>query len=133
MLDSEKYRKLRNGKWYCTSTERPMSDNGSIEENISTNSSKNVKGENYEIQILTQEAVNEQIGCFIVPLTRQLEELTRLVQGLVTTLHQDHYPRTDFSPTSGTATFQSDTRWSDCSLSSSNIANLKLCLSFAET
>ena len=61
-----------------------------------------------EIQTLTQEAVNEQIRRFISPLTRQLEELSRLVQGKVTTQHPDHYPRTDFGATSGTATHQSD-------------------------
>ena len=81
MLDSEKYRKLRNGKRYCTSTERTMSDNASIQGNITANSSKNIKGEVNEIQMLTQEAVNEQIRGFISLLTRQLEELTRLVQG----------------------------------------------------
>ena len=68
-----------------------MSDNGSIEETITANSSEIVEGELYEIQILTQEAVNEQIRIFIAPPTRQLEELSRLVQRLVTTLHQDHY------------------------------------------
>ena len=86
----------------------------------------------YETQMLTQEAVNEQIRGFIAPLNRQLEELTRLVQRLVTTLHQDHYPRTDFGTTSGTATYQSDNRWSDGSPSSSNITYIKLCWSFVE-
>ena len=36
-----------------------MSENGSIEENLTGNSSKNVKVEVSEIQTLTQEAVNE--------------------------------------------------------------------------
>ena len=76
-----------------------MSDNDSIEENVTENSSKNVEGEVSEIQTLTQKPVNEQIKGFIAPLTRQLEELTRLVQRIVTTHHPDHYPRTNFGTT----------------------------------
>ena len=85
-----------------------MSDNGSIEGNVSGNSSENVE-EFSEIQTLTQDAVNEGLTSFIAPLTRQLEELTRLVQGMATTQHPDHYRRTDFGTTSGTAIYQSDT------------------------
>ena len=97
MLDSAEYRVLRNGKLDYTSVKR-MSDHGSTEENITGNPSQNVEGEVSEIQTLPQEPVNEQIRGFIAPLTRQLEELTRLVQGIVTTQHPDHYPRTDFVP-----------------------------------
>ena len=85
-----------------------MSENGSSEENVTGNSSENVEGEVSEIHTLTQEAVSEQIEGFVVPLTRQLEELTRLVQGMVTTPHPGHYSRYDFGTTSGTATLQSD-------------------------
>ena len=85
-----------------------MSDHGSTEENVTGNSSENVEGEVFEIQTLTQEAVNEQIRAFVAPLTRKLEELTRLVQGMVTTPHPSHYPRTDFGATCGIATYQSD-------------------------
>ena len=56
------------------------------------------------------EAVNEQIRGFIAPLSRQLEELIGLVQGVVTTQHLDHYPRADFGTTSGTVTYQSDSK-----------------------
>ena len=98
MLDFEEYRELRNGKQYYTSIERIMSDHGDTEENITGISSQNVEGEVSEIQTWTQEAVNEQIRGFIASLHRQLEEFTRLIQGMVTTLHPDHYPRTDFVP-----------------------------------
>ena len=108
MLDSEEYRELRNRKRYYISIERTMSDQGSIEENVTGNSLEYVEGEVSEIQTLTQEAV-KQIRGFIAPLTRQLEELTQLVQGMVTTQHPYHYPRTDFATTSGTVTYQSDT------------------------
>ena len=108
MHDYAEYRELRNGKRYYTSIERTMSDNGSTEENVIGILSENVEGEVSEIQTLTQEAVNERIRGFIAPLTRQLEELSWLVQGMVTTQHPDHYPRIDFGTTSGTATNQSD-------------------------
>ena len=86
-----------------------MSDRGSIEENVTGNSSENVEGEASEVQTLTQERVNEQIRGLIAPLTHQLEELTRLVQEMVTTQHPDHYLRTDFGTTSGTASYQPGT------------------------
>ena len=53
MLDSEEYRELRNGEPYYTSTKRTMRENGSIEENVTGNSSENVEGEVSEIQTLT--------------------------------------------------------------------------------
>ena len=62
-----------------------MSEDGSIEENRASNSSENFGEEVPEIHTLTQEAVNEQIKGFIAPLTCQLEELTRLLEGMVTT------------------------------------------------
>ena len=51
---------------------------------------------------------NEQIRGFIAPLTRLLEELTRLVQGMITSRHPNSYPRTELGTTSGTAMLQSD-------------------------
>ena len=109
MLSSTGYRELRNGKRYQRSIECTMSDHGSTEENATGISSENVEGEGPEIQTLTQEAVNEQIRGFIAPLTRPLEELTRLVQGMTTTPHPNHYRRIEFGTTSGTAITQSDT------------------------
>ena len=110
MHDSEEYKELGIGKGYHTSIERTMSDHSSIEENIIGTSTENFKKEASEIQTLTQETVNEQIGGFIAPLTRQLEKLTRLVLVMVTTQHPNHYPRTDFGTTSRTATYQCDIR-----------------------
>ena len=83
---------------------RTMSDHGSIAENVTGNSLENVEGEVSEVETLVQEEVNEQMRGFIPPLTRQLEELTRLVQGMVTTQHPDLYPKTDFGNISGTTT-----------------------------
>ena len=83
------------------------SKNGSTEENKAGNSAENAEEEVLEIHTLTQEAVNEQFRKFITPLRGQLEELIRLVQGMVTTPHPSHYLRTDYSATSGAALYQS--------------------------
>ena len=71
-------------------------------------SSENAEGVVSEIQAMTQEAVNEHIIWFIAPLTRQLEKLTRLVQGMATTQRPNYYPRIEFGTTSGTVTHQSN-------------------------
>ena len=112
MLHSTNYRELRNGKRYQTFFERIMSNNGSTEESANRSSSENVEGEVPEFQTLTKEAVNEQIRGFFGPLTRQLEELTRLVQGMTTSRHPNSYLRTEFGKTSCTAMPQSDTHHS---------------------
>ena len=107
MLDSVECTGLRNGKRYYLSVEGTMSDRGSTEENATGISSQIVDAEVSKVQTLTQEAVNKQNRRFIAPLTRQLEELTRLVQGVVTTQQPQNYPRTDLGTTSGIATHQS--------------------------
>ena len=108
MFIISEYRELRNGERYQASIERIMSDHGSTEEIANGNSSENVEREVSEIQTLTQEAVNEQIIGFIAPLTRQLEELTRLVQAMTTSRRPNFYPTTDLGNTSDTAMPQSD-------------------------
>ena len=60
------------------------------------------------MQTLTRDIVSEQIGKFIAPLSRRLEELTRLLQRMTTTWHLSHYPGTEFGIISGTATQQTD-------------------------
>ena len=86
-----------------------MSNHGSTEEIADRNSSENVKGDVSEFQTLTQGAVNEQIRGFIAPLTRQLEELSRLVQGMTISRHPISYPETELGTTFATAMPQSDT------------------------
>ena len=70
-----------------------MSNHGSTEEIADRSSPENVEGEVPEFQKLTQEGVNEQIRGFTALVTRQLEELTRLVQGMTTSPHPDPYPQ----------------------------------------
>ena len=108
MLDSAYDRELRNGKRYNTNPRHTMSESGSIGKNAAGNSSKIIEGEVPEIHTLTQEEVNEQIKGFNAPLTRQLEELTWLVQGMVTIPHPSHYPRAEYSTTYGIDAHQSD-------------------------
>ena len=64
-----------------------MKKNGSAEDNRVGNSSKNTLKKVPKVRILSPEAVNEQMKKFIAPLIRQLEELTRPVQGMLTTPH----------------------------------------------
>ena len=108
MLHSIGYRELRNGKCCQTSDEREMRNHASTEEIAHRSSSENVGGEIPEVQTLTQEAVSEQIRGFIAGLTRQLEELIRLVQGITTSRHPSFNPRTELGTTSGTAMPQAD-------------------------
>ena len=107
MFNSTDYRELRNGKRYQISSESTMSNHGSTEEIENRSSLENASREVPEFQTLTQETVNEQIRGFIAPLTRQLEELTRLVQGRTTSRHPNFYPRTELGTTSGTVMPQS--------------------------
>ena len=76
-----------------------MSEKGSIDENVTGNSSENVKGSASEIHTLTHVVGNEQIKGFNSPQTRQPEELTRLGQEMVTTTHPSYYPRVVFANT----------------------------------
>ena len=85
-----------------------MSHHASTEEVVNRSLSENVERELPENQTSTQEAVNEQIRGFNAPLTHQLEELTRLVQGMSTSRHPNSYARTELGTTSGTAMPQSD-------------------------
>ena len=85
-----------------------MSDHGNTEEKGTGISSENVEGEVFDVQTMPQKDVIEKIRGFIAPLTLELEELTRLVQGTTNTRHPIYYPRTEFGTTSGTAIPQFD-------------------------
>ena len=84
-----------------------MSQHSSTEEVANKNSLKNIVGENREMQTLTQEALDEQIRGFVAPLTRQVEELNRLVQEMSTSREPKSNPRTELRTTFGTAMRQS--------------------------
>ena len=45
-----------------------------------------------EARILALKEVNEQIRSYIVPLTKQLEDLTRLIWGIFSAEHRNIYP-----------------------------------------
>ena len=84
-----------------------MSENSSIEENIAGILLEVVE-ESPDIQTLTQEVVNKQIKGFIAPLTRQLEDLTRLVQKMMTIPNPRHYLSTDCGTSIRTTAYQFD-------------------------
>ena len=110
MLNSTDYREVRNGEKIQLSIERLLSNHGSTEESPNRSSSENVEGEVSEFQTLTQEAVGKQIRVFVASLTRQLDELTRLVQGMTTSRHPNSQPSTELGTTCSTAMSQSDTK-----------------------
>ena len=62
-----------------------MKETGLIEDNSVGKSTKNNEQEVRKARHLTKETVNEQIEGFTAPFTRQLEQLTRLVQRMLTT------------------------------------------------
>ena len=105
MLNSFSDQELGN-----SNRESEMSENSIVEENQTNTSSENIEEEIPEVHTLIQKAVKEQIKKFIAPLTRQLEEMTRLVQGMVATVYPSPYSKSDYSTTSGTATYLSDIR-----------------------
>ena len=58
---------------------------------------------NLETRILTQGEVDEQISSYIASLTRQLEDLTRLIQGMSTARGPNFSPRAGNSASSSAA------------------------------
>ena len=62
-----------------------MSENNSLEASPIMSAHENITDTESETRILAQEAVVEQIGNYIAPLTRQLDDLTWLMQGMSTT------------------------------------------------
>ena len=94
MIQSTDHRELRNGERYQTLIERTVRNHVSTKEIANRNSSEKFDVEVPGFQTLKQEAVNEHIRGFIAPLTRQLEERSRLVQGMTTSRHPNSYPRT---------------------------------------
>ena len=80
MESFDSIRKLRNVKRYNTITDTTLSENSCSEDNPVVNSHETNENESPETRAFTQEEVNEKIKTFIAPFTRQLEDLTRIVQ-----------------------------------------------------
>ena len=84
-----------------------MSENNSTESSPVRNAPEcNVEDEP-EVYILTQEDVNEQIGSHIAPLTKQLEDMTRLIQGMTTAQNPTSHPRAGTSASFSATGYQS--------------------------
>ena len=86
-------REPKNVKRYNTARNTIMSGNSISEDNPAINSHETNEIEGPEICVSTQEEVNEQIKSSITYLTRQLEDLTRIIQGMTTASHPKYYQR----------------------------------------
>ena len=75
-------RQLRNRKRQNTARATTSSENNGSESHSAMKFCRTNENEEPKIRSLTQEEVIEQIKNFIATLTRQLEDLTRVVQGL---------------------------------------------------
>ena len=61
-----------------------------------------------EARILSQEDVNKQIQSYIAPLTKQLEDLTQLLQGLTSIQEPNFYQKAGTSANFSIADYQPD-------------------------
>ena len=75
---------LRNGKKYDTANTLKMNDSKNTESSPIVNAPGRNARDELEVHALTQEEVNEQVRNHIGPLTKQLQDLTRLIQGMTT-------------------------------------------------
>ena len=88
-LDSN--RELKNGKKNDAACTSIKNKNSSSDGSRAMNSPEANENEGPEIRAITEEEIDEPINSFIAPLTRQLEDLTRLVQGMITASHPDYH------------------------------------------
>ena len=79
MLVFDSIQEVGSGKRTETVATTRMSENYSSEANPIKNAHESNTDTEYETRIWTQEKVDEQIRKYIVPFTRELEDLTRLI------------------------------------------------------
>ena len=72
-----------------------MTEKNSLEGNSAMNSHDTNENEELQIHTSTQSEPNEFVRNFIAPLTRQLKDVTGLIQGLSVTSHPNLYSRVD--------------------------------------
>ena len=92
-------RKFRNRKRCNTARTMTKREKNSPEGSSAVISQETNENEGPKVHSLTQEEDNERIVSFIAALTRQLEDLNRLLQGLKVASHFIHYlkPNTEAS------------------------------------
>ena len=93
MQTFDSIREFRNGKRDNIAGTATMGENNSSEGNSNLNSHETNGNEKTEIRTLTHEEGNEQSKNFIAQLTRRLDYLIRLVQGLSVRPYSNHYLR----------------------------------------
>ena len=84
-------RELKNGKKYETTANISISENNCAEIIPTVSAYESNTDTECETRIVTQEEVDEQIRNYNVSLTRQLDDLTRLIQGM-STAHRANLP-----------------------------------------
>ena len=84
MTLSDTLEETRKGEKYETVTNNNLSESNSSEPNSIMSALENNTDNESKGRILTQVEVDEQIMNYIVPLTRQLEDSTRLIHGMAT-------------------------------------------------
>ena len=87
-----KHRELRDGKRYNTLPNSGMTATKISEHNDTLKTHKSNTNFEFEARILTQEEVDEQGRTYFAPLTKLLEDLTRLIQGM-SSIHQINLPQ----------------------------------------
>ena len=107
MKSFDSFRELTNGKKYDTAIYISMSEN--FESSPIMNAPERNTDEKLEERILSQEDVNEQIRSYFAPLTKQLENWNRLIQGVSTVQQPNTHPRVGTSASFSAAGCQPDT------------------------
>ena len=97
------HRELRNGKIYDTLSINRIIDTDCSKTNVALNALfANTYCESEE-RILTQRKVDEQIETYIARLTKQLEDLTRLIHGMPNLYRHNLSARSNTSASSSPA------------------------------
>ena len=94
---------LRNSKKYEMIANIRMSENDGSQTNALPKTNASNAAFASETGILTQKEVDEQITNYIAPMTRQLENLTRLILDMSTAHRKNLSPRAGTSGNSSTA------------------------------
>ena len=93
-------RESGNGRKYDTLASNRMTGINSFETSSLLNSYRSNADSESEARILIQEEVNEQIKSYIIPLNKQLEDLTWLIQGISSAHERILSPRASTSANS---------------------------------
>ena len=106
MQPFDSIRELRNEKKYDTTNSINMSVNNSSESSPILNALEGSVIDESDARTLKQEEIDEQMRKYIAPLARQLEDLTRPIQGIYPAQLPNSYPRAGISASFSAAIYQ---------------------------